>query len=154
MAPSLIPPSVDRTVNGYIGYLAEEINRAWAHWDHFCTQVSAAYSDAYDLNGSVLGHVKNRKIERKAADEAAMSFVLSLLTVGVAGAAAGPIAEKILDEGVAQNAAKDIVKQVMKTAGGYVSGVAVDALSPERGADSDVFAPSDVKPIKYMLGIR
>lgn len=151
MAPP-IPATVAKTVDGYIGYLAQQIRRANDHWEHFGTAVSAAYAKAYDLNGKVLGQVRDLQVARKAADDAAMSFVLSLLTVGVAGAAASSITKAITSK-VAQDAAKDVVKQVVKAGAGAVSTAAVNALSPDRVAGNDVFAPSDVTPTEYLATI-
>ena len=87
------------------------------------------------------------KQQRTAEDQAAMAFMLSILTVGVAGGAASGIFGEA--KGVAVDVGKDIVKQIIKSTGGYASDAAVKALSPER-AGSDVFAPSDVAPLDYL----
>ncbi len=145
------PAAVAKTVDGYIGYLAQQIRRANDHWDHFGKAASAAYAKAYKKNGDALQQVKDLKLARTEADQAFMSFALSLLTVGVAGAAASAITAGIKSK-VAQDAAKDIVKQVIKSGAAPVTSAAVKALSPEK-TGSSVFAPSDITPTEYMATI-
>jgi hypothetical protein len=146
-----IPATVPKTVDGYIGYLAQQIRRANDHWDHFGKAASAAYAKAYSHNEHILSSVRDIQVARKAADQAAMSFALSLLTVGVAGAAASAITKEISSK-VTQDAAKDIVKQIVKTYPAPISSPAVHALSPDK-AGNDVFAPSNVTPTEYMAKI-
>src|SRR5882672_5095214 len=146
-----IPAAVPQTVDGYIGYLAQQIRRANDHWDHFGKAASAAYAKAYRNSELVLSVVKDIQVARKAADQAAMSFALSLLTVGVAGGAASAITKEIANK-VAQDAAKDIVKQVIKTYPSVVASPAVDALSPDK-AGGNIFAPSNVTPTEYMANV-
>ncbi len=146
-----IPAAVPKTVDGYIGYLAQQIRRANDHWDHFGKAASAAYATAYSRNEHVLSRVRDIQVARKAADQAAMSFALSLLTVGVAGGAASVITKEISNK-MMQDAAKDILKQVIKTYPSVVSSPAVNALSPDK-AGNDIFAPSNVTPTEYMAKI-
>jgi hypothetical protein len=136
------------TVDAYLKFLADEIRRANDHWDHFGKAASAAYAKAYDSNGGVLKRVRSLQVARQAADDAMMSFALSLLTVGVAGAVAGGL---IAIEGsrATETAARDVVKFVIKGIGGEVND-AVKALSPDRVPGGDVFAPADIGPTEYM----
>lgn len=65
-----IPANVlkKNTVEGYLKFLSDEIRRADDHWDHFGKAVSAAYTDAYDHNGTILRHVEDIQLARKADD--------------------------------------------------------------------------------------
>jgi len=145
--PTQIPPSVDKTVNGYIGHLKEKIDLANKQWDHFGKASSYAYKKAYDHIDGILQGIERLKQQRTAADQAAMAFMLSILTVGVAGGAASAIFG--VAKGVGVDVGKDIVKQIIKSTGGYASDAAVKALSPEKAGNA-VFAPSDVTPLDYL----
>jgi hypothetical protein len=149
-----IPANVlkQNTVGGYLKFLSDEIRRVDDHWDHFGKAAAAAYADAYDHNGAVLKAVEDIQLARKAADEASMSFVLSLLTVGVAGAVAGGLVSasaKGAARVATQTAARDVVKQAAKQVIAPASNAALEALSPEV-ASRTVFAPADVTPTLYM----
>lgn len=145
-----IPATVPHTVDGYMGYLSKQIERANDHWDHYGKVISAAYATAYDDHQRALNYVQQHQRAQKDADEAAMSFLLSLLTVGVAGAAAGAFARSISENSKpVEDAAKDMVKDVLK---GGVSRLG-QALSPDRAVSNDVFAPADISPSQYMAKI-
>ena len=145
-----IPANVlgKNTVDGYLKFLADEIRRANDHWDHFGKAVSAAYAKAYDSNGKALQRVRDIEVARKAADDAMMSFALSLLTVGVAGGVAGGLIT-IASSRAAETAARDVVKLVIKGVGGELTD-AVKALSPDNVPGNSVFAPADITPTEYM----
>jgi hypothetical protein len=136
------------TADAYLKFLADEIRRANDHWDHFGKAASAAYAKAYDSNGKVLQGVRSIKVARKAADDAMMSFVLSLLTVGVAGGVAGGLIA-FPKSRAAETAARDVVKLVIRGVGGELND-AVKALSPDKVPGNDVFAPADITPAEYM----
>src|ERR1700678_2993194 len=143
--PAQIPAAVPKTVDGYIGYLSQQITRANDHWQTFSLAASGAYATAYKNVNDILTKIR----DTTDADKAYMAYLLSLLTVGVAGAAASFI--RIETKAALETAARDVVKQLVKTGGGSSSGAALDALSP--GKNSDVFAPSDVDPTEYLAKI-
>jgi len=145
-----IPANVLRmnSVDGYLKFLADEIRRANDHWDHFGKAASAAYAQAYDSNGKALQRVRDIQVARKAADDAMMSFVLSLLTVGVAGGVAGGLIN-IATSRAAETAARDMVKFAIKGVGNELTD-AVKSLSPDNVPGISVFAPADITPTEYM----
>jgi hypothetical protein len=152
-----IPDNVlkKNTVEGYLKFLADEIRRTNAHWDHFAKEASTAYAKAYEENGTVLQGVKVAQQAHKAADDALMSFALSLFTVGIAGAVAGGlVAFRNTDNSrgirAAETAARDVVKQVIRGAASAPTDAAIQALSPDKVARNDVFAPGDVDPTVYL----
>src|ERR1041385_3990033 len=90
-----IPPSVEKTAGGYIGYLGTQIDVVGKVWTHYAWAVSAAYAKAYEKVQTTLGQVKRAQAARRQEEHDRMVFALSLLTVGLGGAGAGATARAL-----------------------------------------------------------
>lgn len=153
-----IPNSVPKTAAGYIEYLADNITLADKLWTHYGWATSNAYASAYRQNQLVLNAVKVKQQQRRAQDEAILSFALSLLTVGVAGGIAGAVARKFAAKRydgskVAEDVTKDVLKWTMQQGAAPVNHALSGALSPDV-ASNDVFSPSDTTPEEYTTSLH
>ena len=146
------------TAKEYIEKLAASVNLADKLWTHYGWVTSQAYATAYKTNQNVLTGVKVAQEAHRKADEAAMSFLLSVLTVGVAGGVAGAVARsaaKAFYDGskVAEDVKKDVLKWLLiQQAVGPLNKRLVEALNPAATA-SDVFVPSDITPEEYTASL-
>src|SRR6516225_6397802 len=120
MRDMAIPSTVPQTAAGYIDYLASQINLADKMWTHYAWAVSGAYAKAYGLNSGALREAKVVIERQKQSDYDRMSFALSLLTVGVAGATAGAVARSMYESKKLEDAAKDIIKRALQQPAGAV----------------------------------
>jgi hypothetical protein len=153
-----IPETVPKTAAGYIEYLADSINIADKLWTHYAWATSSAYATAYKQNLEVLGKVKKKQQQRRAETEAAMAFVLSLLTVGLAGGVAGALARKFASKAyggskVAEDVAKDVLKWSQQQAAAPLVRAVSSAFSPDV-ASADVFSPADTTPEEYTTSLQ
>ncbi len=128
----------------------EELNKtvdmADKSWMAYGWAQNAAYSAAYENQKRALGNVKTLEDARRKAEDAMISFALSILTVGVAGCLAGYLAKKIDDK------AEDFIKGAKSAAGGVAkkgTDKAVKYLRPET-LPGDPFAPAGVTPAEYI----
>src|SRR5262245_33902808 len=98
--------------------------------------------------------VKRNQEAQRAANEALMSFALSLVTVGVAGGVAGAIARSVAKGKKVQ---EDMVKDAVKwsTQQGASAGIhwITGALSPDVAGD-DVFSPAGMTPALYTSSLH
>ena len=113
-------PKYIKTGQECVNFLAGEVNRSHKHWELFGHAMSAAYSEAYEEQKTVLEGVKKRIEAKKAADEKFMTFALSLLTVGVGGAVAGALVSRVITKAgtaIANSwASKDQIEAAVKFA--------------------------------------
>lgn len=89
-------PKYIKTGPECVHFLEGEVTKAHKHWETFGHAMSAAYSDAYDGQKTLLDGVKKRLEEKRAADEKFMTFALSLLTVGVGGPVAAALVSRVI----------------------------------------------------------
>jgi len=136
-----IPATVPNTAAGYIEYLSDTITLADKLWTHYGWAVSKAYATAFTKHQNILSKVKVTQQQRRAEDEALLSFALSLLTVGTAGGIAGALARtfaKKLDRSkVVEDVAKDVMKWSQQQAAGPLVKSVSAALSPDMDARSN-----------------
>ena len=142
------------TAKEYIEQLSDAVTLADRTWTNYGWVASKAYADAYEDNQKTLTSIKVTQEAHRKADEARMAFVLSLLTVGVAGGIAGAVARsaaKAYADGskVAEDVKKDVLKWLLiQQAAGPMNKQLVEALEPSATAN-DVFVASDVTPAQY-----
>src|SRR5579863_10533311 len=105
-----VPVFVDRNPQAIADYVMREYAIAADAWELLAVKMGKAYDIAYKAQETVLQAVKARKLENAKADQFAFNFVLSLLTVGVAGATGGALARSIFED--RQKTAIDAAKAV------------------------------------------
>src|SRR4051812_23398067 len=84
-------------VDGYLIFLTEKLNKCTRRWELFGAAAAEAYGDAYRSQQVTLQKVKKSIEDQKKTDAAAMTFALSLLTVGVGGYIAGTCVKQTLE---------------------------------------------------------
>jgi hypothetical protein len=72
-------------VSAILLQMNQEIGAAHGRWNGLLYGMQAAYAAAYDSQTNILGAVKETIDARKAQREAQISFILSLIAVGIGG---------------------------------------------------------------------
>jgi hypothetical protein len=153
-----IPNTVHNTPEAIIKYLEDKANEANDLWTNYAATVANAYASAYKRQVDLLTNVKIVQQAQIQADHELVTYVLSMFTVGVAGAAAGYIARR-LAEGVENEINNQMVADGMKNViqraqQGPNPNDVLEMLDPyPSGSSADVFAPTGVTPSEYWSGL-
>ena len=86
------------TSESHFSELSQAVNTYKTKWEIFGNLAAANYAAAYQQQKSVLKKVRAALEAQKKDEEAMMTFALSLLTVGVAGALAGACVNRLVVE--------------------------------------------------------
>jgi hypothetical protein len=78
-------PNVERTPDAINSYVARQYSIASDAWELMAVRFSKAHSAATKGQEAVLQTVKARKLDQAKSEQFAINFVLSLITVGIAG---------------------------------------------------------------------
>jgi len=138
----------------YLEDLQDYIHEAVAAWKLYADRASQAYARAYQAQGNLLRAVKKELDEARKKEEETAIFMLSLVTVGVAGPVAGYLAGKVATqlekeaadkfvewaEDKAKEGAKEATEKVFKY------------LHPEQLSDGP-FEPAGVSPVEFMASM-
>jgi hypothetical protein len=91
--------------------LRNKFHTAVAAWKVFADTAGKAYAHAYKQQGTILRHIHDQLVADRDAEAKILTFALSLVTVGIAGAVAGSLAGKMVT-GMEKEAADDFIKWV------------------------------------------
>lgn len=147
-----IPSYVERTPQKISDYVAREYSVATDAWELMAVKFTRAYKVASSLQESALQKVKARKIARAKADQAAFNFLLSILTVGVAGGVGGALARGIFAD--TQKNAIDAAKQIGQFAVQQPPAALRDLLDPVKAVRGDIFEPIGPDAFDYYLTLQ
>jgi hypothetical protein len=145
-----LPTSVDRNdPKDIFDYFEGELKTCYDNWTNFINKLGKSYKDAYEANKTVLTHVKNKKLADAKREEMAFNFMLSLLTVGIAGGAASKLVGAIFEK--SGKAAQDAGKQVFQFIFNSDVKIAQMVAADQRTVSSNVFEPIGPDPFSYYL---
>ena len=146
-----IRPFVGNTPKDYLDFFRDQIDLADQGWLAYAAALSSAYTIAYSVQSNNLTKVKATIDAHNALEHDRLTFVLSLLTVGVGGAVAGYLARSGT-EGMAkeigkrwEDAIKDTSKAVIKRQTDNLN----STIAPKATVNATPFAPVGVLPQEY-----
>lgn len=165
-----IRPFVGNTPKDYLDFFRDQIDLADQGWLAYAAALSSAYTIAYSFQSANLTKVKATIDAHNALEHDRLTFVLSLLTVGVGGALAGYLARsgtadfadtlvttmKGVEKKTAENMAKEIGKRwedAIKDTSKAVIKRQTDNLNstiaPKTALNATPFAPVGMMPQEY-----
>jgi len=138
----------------YMEDLQGYVHEAVAAWKVYADRASQAYAKAYEAQGNLLKNVKKELEEARKKEQEAMTFMLSLVTVGVAGPVAGYLAGKVATQLEKEAAEKfvDWAKDKAKEGAKDATEKAVKYLHPE-ALGEDPYEPAGVSPVEFMASM-
>lgn len=143
------------TAKGVLDSLLGRVNLRIAEWNLWAKKLAAAYSEAYGDVKRLLERVKAAKTLREQQSQERLSFMLSLLTVGLAG----PIAKGFtvgfetsktaLKDKVIHEWLSDGISEVAKRGAEGLQELGLQAVTGSGVSESDPFVPPGPEPLDY-----